>query len=223
MRTGIPFDRLPVVSVDAITRLRKVGPGTVGDALSQLGIRSVQLTTAMRPVYCPGNICGQAVTLKQMPSRGRKAAENHHIHILYSASPGQIVVIDSGMPDLIMMGGRGVLVGKQRGLEGLVLNAAVRDLDEIEATGLPVFATGISVSSPRPRAVVETEGINVPVSFLGCRIDPGDVLVAGRDGVVVVPVDAVTEVLNLAEELDRSDKEQLEKIAKGLPMADWYK
>jgi len=223
MRTGIPFDQLPLVSADAITRLRKAGPGAVGDALSQLGIRSAQLTAAMRPVYCPGNICGQAVTLKQIPSRGRKGAENHHIDLLYSASPGQIVVIDSGMPDLIMMGGRGVLIGKKRGLEGLVLNAAVRDLDEIEATGLPVFATSVVVSSPRPRAMVETEGINVPVSFLGGRIDPGDVIVAGQDGVVIVPLDAVTEVLNLAEELDRSDKEQLEKIARGLPMADWYK
>jgi regulator of RNase E activity RraA len=223
MRTGIPFDKLPSVSVDAIARLRKVGAGGVGDALSQLGIRSAQLPNAMRPVYCPGNMCGQAVTLRQIPSRGRKGAENHHIDILYSASPGQVVVIDSGMPDLIMMGGRGVLIGKQRGLEGLMLNAAVRDLDEIEATGLPVFATGVMVSSARPRAVVETEGMNVTLSFLGSRIDPGDVIVAGRDGVVVVPVDAVTEVLKLAEELDRSDKEQLEKIAKGLPMADWYK
>lgn len=223
MRTGIPFDKLPLVGVDAIARLRISGPAAVGDALSQLGIRSAQVSSAMRPIYCPSNICGQAVTLKQMPSRGRKGAENHHIDILYAASPGQIVVIDSGGPDLIMMGGRGVLIGKKRGLEGLVLNAAVRDLDEIEATGLPVFATGILVSSPRVGAVAETEGVNVPVSFLGARIDPGDVIVAGRDGVVAVPANAVAEVLDLTEQLDCSDKEQMKKIAEGRPMADWYK
>lgn len=223
MRTGIPFETLPLVDVDVITRLRKAGPGTVGDALSQLGIQSAQLAPAMRPIYCPTNVCGQAVTLKQIPSRGRKDAENHHIDILYAASPGQIVVIDSGRSDLIMMGGRGVLIGKMRGLEGLVLNAAVRDLDEIEATGLPVFATGVLVSTPRPAVVVETEGINVPVAFLGARIDPGDVIVAGRDGVVVVPVGAVTAVLDRAEELDSSDKGQLKKIAEGAPKAEWYR
>lgn len=204
--------------------LRTVGPGPAGDAMLRLGMRDFLMAPDVQPIFCPGTIAGPAVTLKQIPTRGRKGAGSRHIDVLYQAQPGSVVVLDTFRRyDVIVFGGRAALIGKMQGLEAVVIDGAMRDVEEIEEIGLPVFACAVPASTLRVGEVLETQAINVPVACGGVLVNPGDFIVGNRDGLVVVPAERAQEVAELARQLDEEDKRQLEKIRAGLPKEEWYR
>lgn len=212
------------IDEEIIATFRRVGPGPVGDALFQVGVRDFIVSPEVKPVFCPGIIAGPAVTLKQIPTRGQKPRASKHIDVYYQAAPGSIVVIDTFRRyDVIIFGGRAALIAKMQGLEAVLIDGAMRDSAEIEEIELPVFASALPASTPRVSEVLETQAINVPVAFGGILVNPGDILVGDRDGIVVVPAERANEVAELAERLDEEDKRQLNKIREGLPKDAWYK
>lgn len=206
-----------------IDDLRRLGPGPVGDALQQLGVRDFVIAPDVRLVAGNGSICGPAVTLKQIPTRGRTGTSKH-IDVFYEAGAGDVVVIDTFRRyDVIVFGGRTALIAKTRNIKGVLIDGAVRDVAEIETTGVPVFAAAVQVSTPRLGEVLETQAINVPVMCGGALVNPDDLIVGNQEGAVVVPAERIADVAALARDLDESDKEQLEKIRAGLPKEEWYR
>lgn len=204
--------------------LRKLGPGPVGDALLRLGVRDFVVSPEVHSVFCPGNIAGPAVTIKQIPTRGRAGKGSKHIDVLYQAGSGSVVVFDTFRRyDVIIFGGRSALIAKMQGLEAVIIDGAIRDAAEIEEVELPVFACALPPSTARLGEVLETQAINVPIACGGALVNPGDLIVGDRDGLVIVPAERAREAAELAEQLDQEDKRQLEMIRAGLPRESWYR
>ncbi|MGH9660094.1 MAG: RraA family protein, partial [Bryobacteraceae bacterium] len=94
----------------------------------------------------------------------------------------------------------------------MILDASVRDLAELRALKLPVYARGVVPSTTVSRYASVARGI--PVDCAGVRVKPGDIIIAGEDGVVRVPQERAAEVLKRAQEIDERETKMVPHILK---------
>jgi regulator of RNase E activity RraA len=159
-------------------------------AISDLMNRLYTMVPAIHNVTDPQlRILGAACTVKVYPG------DNLMVHkSLDVAEPGDVVVVDAGSS--MMNGVLGDLIStkaRHRGIAGFVVDGLIRDLPDIQALGdFPVFARGVSPIGPLHRGPGE---INHAISAGGIVVNPGDVVVGDRNGVVVVPRTIADELL----------------------------
>jgi regulator of RNase E activity RraA len=160
------------------------------DELDKEDIRTVLPSTAARPLRDTDVVVGRAVTIRYLAARGPLPATGGlaHLTLFESIRPGDIAVVTSpaGSTSSIL-GGLAAAAAVEAGLSGLIAFAAVRDIDEILATGLPVWATTRTPSSGRSR--LEAAEINGRLDAAGVQVIPGDVVVADASGIAFVPAD----------------------------------
>jgi len=92
----------------------------------------------------------------------------------------------------------------------MVLDGAVRDIAELRALGLPVFARAVSPATAVSRYASVAK--QIPVECGGVTVNPGDIIVAGEDGVVVVPKDRAADVLKRSQEIDERESKMVPYI-----------
>jgi len=184
---------------------------SVSDAVDQVTGQRGFMYHDMRPLF-KAKVVGPAVTALIRPSikAGGPTGPNHSLMAIDEADPGSVlvIVVEEGL-DISGTGGLMSTACKARGLAGAVIDGAARDVDEIEQLGFPVFCRSISPATSVGRYV--SVGKNIPVQCAGVTVNPDDIIVAGSDGVVVVPREKATEVLGIAQKID-------EKEAKMVPM-----
>ncbi len=110
---------------------------------------------------------------------------------------------------------------RYRGCTGVVIDGPTRDTQAIEAMGFPVFCRGIHPADSLGRLDVVTH--NVPISCAGVFIEPGDLVLADHDGVVVVPAAAAEQTLQLAEEKVRGENLVRQALAGGMSTTEAFK
>ena len=151
------------------------------------------------------NLVGRAVTSLARPAPADQAtptlAVKHSVEIIDEAKPGDVgVIVMEGSLDIAAMGNLMATAAVERGMAGMVLDGAIRDMWDIRRMGLTVYAR-----SKSPRTAVghyATVAKNVPVECAGVTVRPGDIIVADEDGVVVVPQDRAADVLKEAQSID---------------------
>ena len=133
-------------------------------------------------------LCGVALTVRVRPG------DNLMIHkALTLARPGDVIVVDgSGELSHALAGGLMRLAALARGVAGLVLDGAIRDVAEWAEGELPVFARGRSHRRPSKDGPGE---INVPIACAGLVVSPGDVVLGDADGVLALPPDRLPQLL----------------------------
>ena len=177
---------------------------SVADAVDQVVGKRGFMSHDMQPRIA-GTFVGRAVTalLKAAPPEKATAQLSalHSIAMIDHAQPGEVgVIVMEGTLDVSALGGLMATTAKAREMAGMVLDGSVRDVGEIRALGLPVYARGVIPSSSVSRwASVARQ---IPVSCAGVTVRPGDLIVAGEDGVVAVPQEKAAEVLKRAQEID---------------------
>jgi len=201
-----------------IAGFRKSTVASVADAVDQVVGRRGFLSHDMRP-RVPGQIVGRAVTALMKVATPEQAtpqlSAQHSVGMIDNAKPGEVgvIVIENGL-DVAGLGGLMGTAAKARDMAGIVIDGGVRDLAEVRALGLPVYARSVVPSSSVGRYA--TVSNQVPVQCAGVTIHPGDIIVAGEDGVVVVPQDKAQEVLRRSQEID-------ERETKMVPLIKQYK
>lgn len=153
-------------------------------------------------------LVGTAFTVK-VPSGDNLVAQA----ALDYARPGDIIVIDgAGYTDRALVGGMMLAYAEMRGLGGFVVNGAIRDLDEIRAGSIPVFAKAVTPLGPYREGPGE---MNVPVVCGGQVVQPGDILVGDEDGVVVIPRRDAVALLEAAQRNLAGEQQMLDRMRSG--------
>jgi regulator of RNase E activity RraA len=199
----------PTATVDPlIAGFKKSYPASVSDAVELVTGKNGALWHDMKLVNGTP-IVGRAVTSRVKPAAPEQAtpalSTKHSVEMIDNAKPGEVgVIVMEGTLDIAAMGNLMATAAKVRGMAGMVLDGAIRDVWDIRRMGLTVYARSIS-----PRTAVghyATVARNVPVQCGGVTVRPGDIIVADEDGVVVVPQERAEEVLKKAQEIDEREK-----------------
>jgi 4-hydroxy-4-methyl-2-oxoglutarate aldolase len=187
-----------------ITRLAELGAATVYEANGQRDA----IDPAIKPLDPKTKIAGRAVTLDLEPG------DNWFIHIaLLEAGEGDILVVDAkGYTQAGPWGDVLTLAAQERGLAGLVIDGAVRDSQEIIASGFPVFTRGVCI---RKTTKVQKGRVNVPVTIGGVLIQPGDILVGDADGLVRVAAADIDTALDSSERRELKEEAMRGRIREG--------
>jgi 4-hydroxy-4-methyl-2-oxoglutarate aldolase len=182
----------------------RLGVATVHEAAGRTGIIDFPLTQVV-----PGSrVAGPARIALCAPR------DNTMVHALIAdANPGDILVLTSPEPEpFAFIGELLATQAQKRGAAAFLVDAAVRDLDELAGIGLPVWARYV-------RAQGATKGelgrLDIPVVVGGAEIRPGDLIVMDCDGAMVLPAGRADEVLPLALERERREAELRERYAAG--------
>ena len=202
---------IPRAESAVIARLGEQGVATVHEAQGRTGL----LRPYMRPIYPTARAAGSAVTVLC------QAGDNLMIHAAMEVCrPGDILVVTTTSESTDGMFGELLGVScEAHGVVGLITDAGVRDTAELTAMDFPVWAKAISAQG----TVKSTAGsVNVPVVCAGMTVNPGDVVVADADGVVVVPREQAAAVAQAGR--DRIDKEAKtrERLRNGELGLDFY-
>jgi len=199
--------------MDNINQLRQFSAATLHEALGRTG----NLPSAIKPIHPGMKVCGPAYTVQTMPR------DNVLLHRAYAyAKPGDVIVAScSGFYEAGYWGDLMSLGAKTQGIAGLVIDACVRDADDIEALGFPVFSRGLCI---RGTTNFGDGTLNEPIVIGECLIQPGDIIVGDRDGVVVVPQNRIEEAIEKAqarEAREESVREQLRLGKTSLQIYGW--
>lgn len=177
---------------------------SVADAVDQITGKRGYLNHDMRPVVGL-KFVGRAATALVRPATPEQStpalSTKHSVEMIDNAKPGEIgVIVMEGSLDVAAIGGLMGTAAKSRGMAGMLLDGAVRDIAELRALDLTVFARAVSPGTAVSRYASVARDIEVTCG--GIQISPGDIIVAGEDGVVAVPRQQAMAILKRAQEID---------------------
>ncbi len=199
-------------------RLLALSTTNLADALDALGLKGA--TCGIRPMWEKvAKIAGRAVTLKLTAAGLTKSKTHLGVMAIEAAEQGDIIVIDNGgRLDTSCWGGILANGAKMKGVAGIVVDGAVRDLDDIMDVDFPAYARGTVVATARGR--IMEESTNAMIQFGGVQVRPGDVVMGDRSGVVIIPQEKLEEVLNKAEEFFAKEEAMVAEIRAGKSMLE---
>jgi 4-hydroxy-4-methyl-2-oxoglutarate aldolase len=210
-QSGIAVKNITRADPAAVAELAKYGVATVHEAMGRIGL----LAPYMRPIYPGAKACGTAVTALAHPG------DNWMLHVAAEMlRPGDIVVVGTSTTNADGMFGDLLATSfRARGGVGLIIDSACRDTADLRQMGFPVWSRAVYSKG----AVKATVGsVNTPIICAGALINPGDVIVADDDGVVVVPKAHAAQVAEASGKREIKEAGVRKRLAAGELGLDVY-
>ncbi|SDF72981.1 3-hexulose-6-phosphate synthase [Methanolobus vulcani] len=192
------------------TILESVSTSNISDAMHRKG--------AMQDIFSMmegKKMIGTAVTVQTFKGDWAKAVE-----AIDEAKEGDVIVIYNGSRHVAPWGGLATLSCLNKGVAGVVIDGAVRDIDEVRKIGLPVFATCHVPNAGEPKGFGE---INSEIVCGNQTVNPGDYIVGDDNGVVVIPKERAYEIARRAKEVEKTEQRLFEEIRRGATLSEVMK
>lgn len=194
----------------------------IADSLDALGYRQQAMREELRPLFPDCRFAGWARTVACVDVY--HIPENPYakeIEAVDSILSGEVVIVSTAESKRNAPWGELLsTAARARGARGAVIDGLVRDVKKIEAIGFPVFARGIKPVDSQGRGIVID--YNVPVECGGVLVNPGDLIFADYDGVMVIPAEVVPETIRLATEKVARENHTREELMQGAYLRDVY-
>lgn len=198
------------VTPEWVEKFKTMPVANVSDCMSRMEAGGASL----RPMHAGGVLAGPAFTVKTRPG------DNLMVHkALAMAQAGDVIVVDAG-GDLTnaIIGEIMTATAQRKGLAGIIIHGAIRDSGEIAQANLPVYAAGVTHRGPYKDGPGE---INVPVSFGGMVIQPGDLILGDEDGCLCIPRGEVAAVYAATAAKNDAEAKMMEDIANDRLDTSW--
>ncbi|MBE9404283.1 RraA family protein [Brachybacterium sp. p3-SID1565] len=198
-----PWERLPD---EQVQRLADIPVALIGDTRRRLGM----MAAALRPVTRQRRIVGSVLPVLTWEG------DNLAIHAaLDAARPGDVLVINANAEiNRSVFGDILAEICLHKGVTGVVIDGAVRDVDTIDQLGLPVFARGISPAGPAKHG---PGAVGYPVACGNVVCNPGDIVVGDTDGVIVLPARSLDTVLEAVDAQEATEEAIRARIRQDAP------
>lgn len=200
-----------LVDDEIIKQLSGHDVATVHEAMGKRGAMSYEI----KPISHGFRMCGRAITVKCHPGDNLML-----IKAVSMVKPGDVIVADMG--NIVENGPFGEVLAVEciaKKAAGLVINCTVRDSMAIEKLNFPVFSAGLSVYGTS-KATLGT--INHSIVCGNVQVNPGDIILGDNDGVVVIPYEEATKVLNAANKRTENEAKVMERLRQGESLFDIY-
>jgi len=198
-------------------RLERLCTTNLSDAMDLLGIRGAVI--GIRPMFdCP-KVIGRAVTIKITAAGMTKSKTHLGIEAIASAEPGDVIAIDNhGDVNNNCWGEVLACAAKVKGVGGVVVDGAARDLDACRELAFPVYARGAVPITARGR--IMQEAYNCMIRLGDVQVRPGDVIVGDINGIVVICQERLDDVVREAEVLMEKEEQMKADLLAGMDVLE---
>jgi regulator of RNase E activity RraA len=214
------------VALDLKETLAQISTASVASALLKRGLRNVWIRGAVPIAGGGSQIVGEAFTMRFLPMREdligpALATLNNSRTAIEAMQAGSVAIIDAmGVTDAGVAGDVLCSRMKRRGVAGLITDGVIRDIVGVEKSGLPVWSRG--TASPAPGNSLTFIDWGLPVACGGVTVFPSDLIVADRDGAVVIPCAMAEQIIAEAADIERFDEWVMAKVAEGEQLSGLY-
>ena len=202
-----------MVPEDLCRRALAASTPTLFEAVGRVGA----LPSVIRPLSAQIRVCGPALPVRCT------AGQNLWLHhAIAAAAPGEVLVVQvEGVAECAYFGDLMTIAAQRRGIAGLVVQGAVRDIQRIQDLGFPVFCTGTCMRGPL-RDVAADGSLGTPVRLGDVVVSRGDLVVGDADGVLVLPADRAAQVVAEAEQREEREKVIVGRLRSGETTVDVF-
>ena len=203
-------------SLDTVRRLHRLDACSISDALDRFKLQGVVIGVPQQSGT--GRIAGRVITVKLGRGTAPSGTPRHlGATAVELAGPADIIVIEQHAdPEAGSWGGLLSLGASVRGVAGVIADGPVRDIDEARSLRFPVFTRSLTAKTARGR-IVEL-GTNVPITFEGVTVNPGDYTIADSSAVVFIAAHDIDRVLDAAEAIAAKESAMANALRAGEPI-----